>query len=251
MAITKVPTYPANARNAAWQQRKKFIDKVKKSGKTGLGTLLEKAEKEFAKVDFNKLDAKRLQKATGTLTTPKAVSAAKLAAQRHVAGSLTAAEKAVADAARKAHIVADNTALSTTARAASDAIGDNLDALATALDPSRVILADFDAYKFALEEQSKKQRTLIKNLLEKVTIAGDIVNDLPTARDYAESGLHDYVQELDKALNKSPEPAITKWAQQHWAPLASDSYFPKEDNDVIPKLIEVLTTARTLKKMLP
>ena len=63
MAIKVVPKYPVVAKNVSWQKQKSFRDKLKKATKTGLGTQLEAAEKAFAKIDCNKLDVNRRQKA--------------------------------------------------------------------------------------------------------------------------------------------------------------------------------------------
>ena len=139
MAITFNQKYPAALTNAAWQKKKSFKDKTKSKTKTGLGTLLTKAEANWGKIKFDKLIAAK-QSLQG-----KNVAALKIAAkaaQDYLDGPVVQQAIAALDAAAsKARTTAANTALSTTAATAATALTGALTAQAKLLRDIK--LADF------------------------------------------------------------------------------------------------------------
>ncbi|MEP7356588.1 MAG: hypothetical protein ABI847_05070 [Anaerolineales bacterium] len=250
MTIKVVPKYPVVAKNATWQKQKSFRDKLKKVTKTGLGTQLEAAEKAFGKIDFNKLDIARLQKATGQrLASYSAVDGAKQAAQRHLDGPVTVAHTALGAAVNKASSVSSNPALSTRATLAASAIAAALRKLAEAIDPANISLADFDAHKKELDAVAERAQITIKRLLPPLRSAAELVEDLPTVAGYTASGFHKQVVAVNTALGKSEDVTLKVWGQQNWAALAQPGFLPKQDGVVIKKVNQVLETLKELDEL--
>jgi hypothetical protein len=233
MAIKVVPKYPVVAKNAAWQKQKSFRDKFKKVTKTGLGTQLETAERAFAKIDFNKLDAKRLQKATGKpLTSYVGVDGAKRAAQQHLDGPVRAAHTAVELAVNKASTVSSE-----------------LRKLAAAIDPDTISLDDFDAVKKQLDALSERSRITVRRLFPALRRAAETAEDLPTVVGYTASGLHEQVLAVNAALNKSDDLTLKVWGKQNWAVLAQPAFLPRQDAAVMKKIKQVMDTLKELEQL--
>ncbi len=93
----------------------------------------------------------------------------------------------------------------------------------------------------------KKQALLvIKPYFASIREFGRALKETPTAALYygkAKTGFHQNIRGLNAALDRSQEPAWIVWKDQHWKPLAQDSYVPKLDKDVeakVDKVLEVL-----------
>ena len=120
MAITFDTKYPTALKNATWQSKKSFKDKTKSKTKTGLGEALTLAEKDWGKIDFNKLIAAK-QNLTGKNATQ--YTAAYNTAKAYLDGPVvTKAINSLNAAANKARTTAKNTALSAKAITAAGAL---------------------------------------------------------------------------------------------------------------------------------
>ena len=250
MTINKIPTYPVVAKNVSWQKQKSFKDKLKKVTKTGLGVKLEAAEKAFAKINFNKLDVARLQKASGQrLTSYAGVDGAKLAAQQHLEGPVQAAHDALGAAVSTASSVARNPALSTRAGLAADTIATNLRNLAAAIDPDSISLDDFDAYKKQIDTLNERAHVTVKRLLPAVRHAAELTDDLPTVAGYTASGFNKQVLAVNTALTKSDDITLKVWGEQNWAAFAKPAFLPKQDGVVMKKVNQVLAALKELEEL--
>jgi hypothetical protein len=250
MAIKVVPKYPVVAKNVAWQKQKSFRDKLKQATKTGLGTQLEAAEKAFAKIDFNKLDVNRLQKAGGQrLSSYAGVDGAKQAAQKHLNGPVRSAHDALEAAVNKASSVSNSPALSQRAGLAASTIASELRKLAAAIDPDTISLGDFDAYKKVLDGQSERSRLTVRRLFPALRSAAETAEDLPTVVGYTGSGFHEQVLAVNAALNKSDDLTLQVWGKQNWTPLAQPAFLPRQDGAVMKKIKQVMDTLKELEEL--
>ncbi len=144
MRITFNTAWPANLTDKAWQKKKSFLDKAKSKTKTGLGAELIKAAAAWGQIKFAALDATT---AAGQLTNPvifnkpEHYDAARQVAKNHTTVVL-AAIKAIKAAAAKAATTKANKGLSTTAKAAADAIEKGLLHQITLIQ--KITLTDFN-----------------------------------------------------------------------------------------------------------
>jgi hypothetical protein len=250
MAIKVVPKYPVVTKNVAWQKQKSFRDKLKKATKTGLGTQLEAAEKAVAKIDFNKLDVNRLQKARGQrLSGYAGVDGAKQAAQKHLNGPVRSAHDALEAAVNKASSVSNSPALSQRAGLAASTTASELRKLGAAIDPDTISLDDFDAYKKVLDGHSERSRITVRRLFPALRNAAETAEDLPTVVGYTGSGLHEQVLAVNAALNKSDDLTLQVWGKQNWTPLAQPAFLPRQDGAVMKKIKQVMDTLKDLEEL--
>jgi hypothetical protein len=153
MAITFPTAYPAELTNKPWQKQKSFLDKAKAKTKTGLGALLDKAEQEWGKINWNvMIEKKQTPDPSNFLGSHKAN---RLAAQQQIDGQVNTAYLALMAASRKARDTAAIKGLSKTAITAATTLSNKLQQQAAKL--KGIKLTDFDAQVDALQKAADAQ----------------------------------------------------------------------------------------------
>jgi hypothetical protein len=74
----------------------------------------------------------------------------------------------------------------------------------------------------------------------------------PTVAQYkgeAKKGFHQNIRGISAALDRMQDPALAAWKDTNWRPLAIDSFIPKNDGEVSPKVNFVLGKVDELERM--
>lgn len=171
MAVTFKTQYPAELTNAAWQKAKGKLDKLTK---TGLGPLLDEAQRAWGAINFNLLNEKKQTYDISNLL--ESSTARYQEAQQHLAGPVNTANLALLQASRKARDIAQKKKLSKPAVAAATTLSNALQKQAALL--KSIKLTDYDKYILELKRSNAAQTGLYQKGLEKVTnkvkgLAGD------------------------------------------------------------------------------
>jgi hypothetical protein len=177
MAVTFDTKYPAELTDAAWQKKKSFLDKAKANTKTGLGVLLEDAEKKWALINFNLLIEKKTQPDVANML--KSAKDRRATAQQHLDGPVNSAYLALMKASRKAFDTSKNKALSKTAIAAAQTLSNKLQQQAVKL--KGIKLADFDKQITDLQQAADSQTPIHEQGVAKVKTALKALASNPTA----------------------------------------------------------------------
>ena len=129
MGIPFVYAWPKELTNKEWQKKKGLKDKLKKATKTGLGKMLEDAEKEWKKINWDSLDASTAMKPVDPSAKYKAIQEiafAKAQALAELKNQVATTRKVLMKASGLARDAAKSGELSKDATVAANAISKGL-----------------------------------------------------------------------------------------------------------------------------
>jgi len=182
MAITFATTYPTTLTNAHWQKAKNKLDKLSKSG---LGPALNTAQADWNRVNWNALqEKKRTPDVSDMLGSAKA---ARVLAQKEIAGSVKKAYTSLQAASTKAFKVSKTVTLSKGAAAAAKTMSTKLHEQAMLL--KGIKLNDFDEAISGLEEAAKAQDGIYDKGVEAVEKGLAVLRTDPSFTGWEKAGM--------------------------------------------------------------
>lgn len=235
-----------------WEAKKGTVAKM--AGETGMGAALKKLDAAWAKVPEEALDP------------DTALATAKLkATEKNVQGLMEKVKTQMPkiEATRK-ELVAVRDLAATLAKdwGKSKIIPKTSTAYATqiAKDADQMYIAlksfDLDWRKLLATAKAKDERdraAALKSInvyFSSLPQYGDEVKQTPTVSTYIGSGtkgFHQNVRGLSAALTISGDPQLVAFKSQVWNAFAQDTYKPKGDDEVLPKVSQVLKALDQLK----
>jgi hypothetical protein len=252
-------TLPKILTAADWNSKKGVIAKM--TTETGIGAALTKLEGVWKRVNWKAVDpieGIRLQAGKSGKPTTAAYNLAEPLAKNEFAKVIAVRTelRAVNKLAGEVEIKWKNSkTIPSSSRVHVGNIKTEAAKLYTELS-QEAIDAEWDKEKKRISDDEAYNRqqalTAIKLQIANVRKYGLAVKQTPTVDSYvgkATSGFHQSIRGVNASLDRSQVPVWVSWKNEHWKPLAQDSYKPTQDSQVAGKVDHVLSVLNDLDHM--
>lgn len=261
MSIIAPIDYPEILTNKHWQKNKGLLAKA--GGETGVGAQMDKVQAAFRAVDWTRFYAKTVCTKQNGVVLPGHVDAKLKDVASEYSGKVEALRKEVDKLAKLAADTAADWKKSKTIPSSStkhaQAVADAAGFFHLALKSNGVYFTQVNT-DFG-EERTRLQRNVdiaaqgIRGKIAslKSDAAGVIQN--PTVAQFtgsASAGFYQRIRGIGADLAAlAQDPRIDAFRNNTWLGFSKAGYLPKQDDEVKPKVKEVLTQVAVLEKLLP
>lgn len=249
------PPIPVILTKANWDKEKGVIAKM--AGETGIGEAMKQMAIAYGAVDWAKFDAKKQLNAVKQMSVIDAAADASVNEYKTKVEKLREKVKELRDLATKTEADFKKKPLipsSSTKHVGK--VANEADIFWITLKGNSQFFTDsqktFEDDRKALQVKIDLANKVIAGYIKSLSNDAKDVISTPTVEQYkgeATKGFHQGVRGLSAALKLQTAPKLQKF-QSEWNDFVVDSYLPKKDEDVKPKVIEVITKLKELQKLL-